>query len=156
MFFQWATSQKNSICMSKGLTATATVRIKAPIETVWDALINPDLLKKYMFGAEVISEFVEGSPIIWKGVMNGKSYEDKGVIIKRDYLKTLQFTHFSPLTGIPDVEENYHTLTYVLSSDGDSTIVTLSQDNNADEKAKNHARKNWQRLLESLRKMLEK
>lgn len=142
--------------MNKGLTATASVRIKAPIEKVWDALIDPELVRRYMFGTEVISEFREGTPIIWKGVWNGKPYEDKGIVIKKDVLKTLQFTHFSPLTGIPDVEENYHTLTYKLIDEGEFTIVILSQDNNADEKARDHTRKNWHRLLESLKKMLEK
>ena len=142
--------------MKKGLTATASIRIKAPIERVWDALINPELIRRYMFGTEVISEFKEGTPIIWKGVWNGKPYEDKGTILKKDLLKTLEFTHFSPLTGIPDVEENYHTLTYKLTDEGDYTVVSLSQDNNADDKARIHAQKNWHRMLESLKKTLEK
>jgi uncharacterized protein YndB with AHSA1/START domain len=142
--------------MSKGLIAKASVRIKAPIEKVWDALVNPELIRKYMFGSEVISEFREGSQIIWKGVWNGKPYEDKGVILKVEQLKALQLTHFSPLTGVPDTDENYHTLTYMLSVEGSYTIVTLSQDNNEDERARDHSQKNWHRLLESLKKMLEK
>lgn len=142
--------------MSKGLIATANIRIKAPIEKVWEALTVPELISKYMFGAEVISRFDEGSPILWRGVWNGKPYEDRGTILKKDHLKTLQLTHFSPMTGMLDTEENYHTLTYKLKSEGNYTFVEFSQDNNSDEKSRIHSQKNWYRMLESMKKMLEK
>lgn len=141
--------------MSKGLVATAAVQITAPIDKVWNALTDPELIKQYMFGTEVVSEFKEGSPIIWRGVWEGKPYEDKGVIMKKEVMKTLQFTHFSPLTGIPDVKENYHTVTYKLAYEGDRTLVTLSQDNNPDEKSMKHSAQNWDRMLKDLKKVME-
>ena len=63
--------------MEKGLVAKASVKIKAPVNRVWNALINPALIKQYMFGTEVLSDWKNGSTIIWKGVWKEKAYEDK-------------------------------------------------------------------------------
>ncbi len=61
-----------------------------------------------MFGTDVVSDWKQGSTIVWKGEYKGKKYEDKGVIFKLEQNQTLQYSHFSPLSGKPDVPENYH------------------------------------------------
>jgi uncharacterized protein YndB with AHSA1/START domain len=142
--------------MSKGLVATAAIDIQAPVTKVWDALITPETIRRYMFGTEVVSNWNEGSSITWKGVWKDKAYEDKGTILKIEPAKLLQYTHFSPLSGDKDIPENYHTLTYRLSDEGGHTHVSLSQDNNADQKAKEHSLKMWEALLVELKKVLEK
>ena len=116
--------------MDKQLVARTSVTINAPREQVWDALVTPEAMKQYMFGTTVVSDWREGSPIVWKGVWQGTSYEDKGVILKLHPQQTLQYSHFSPLSGVPDQPENYHTVTVELSDTGDQTEVTLAQDNN--------------------------
>jgi hypothetical protein len=30
-------------------------------------MTNPEIIKQYMFGTNVISDWKEGSPIVWKG-----------------------------------------------------------------------------------------
>lgn len=142
--------------MIRGLVAKASVKIKASNDKVWDALVNPEMIRQYMFGTEVVSDWKEGSPIIWKGIWNGKSYEDKGIILKYEMKKNLEFSHFSPLTGIPDIPENYHKVTYRLSDEGDYTLVSLFQNNNATEKDREHSQKNWETVLTGLKKVLEK
>lgn len=142
--------------MIKGLVAKASVKIKASNDKVWDALVNPEMIRQYMFGTEVVSDWKEGSPIIWKGIWDGKSYEDKGIILKYVTKKNLEFSHFSPLTGIPDIPENYHTVIYRLTDEGDYTLVALSQDNNATEKDREHSQKNWEMMLAGIKKLLEK
>jgi hypothetical protein len=49
--------------------------------------------------------------------------------------RRLRYTHFSPLSGEPDVPEHYHTVTVDLTEDEDGTLVALTQDNNASEDA---------------------
>jgi uncharacterized protein YndB with AHSA1/START domain len=109
-----------------------------------------------MFGTNVVSDWKEGSPIIWKGEWRGKKYEDKGVILKLKSRRLLQYSHFSPLSGLPDTQENYHTVTIELSSKGTQTRVSLSQDNNATEQEREHSEKNWKTMLTDLKKLLEK
>ena len=140
---------------NKGLIARASTTIKAPTARVWDALTNPEMIKRYMFGTKAVSEWKEGSPIVWKGTWEGKTYEDKGVILKMEPQRLLQYSHYSPLSGAPDVPENYHTLTYELSAKGDKTLVTLSQDNNPSEEERDHSQQMWESLLASLKKVIE-
>ncbi len=140
---------------SKGLIAKASTTIDAPVARVWDALTNPEEIKKFMFGTEAVSEWKKGSPIVWKGNWQGKPYEDKGVILDIEPQRRLQYTHFSPLSGAADVPENYHTLTYELSEKGDTTLVTLSQDNNSTEAEVDHSQKMWEGMLASLKKVVE-
>ena len=78
--------------MSKNLVAQATTSIGASKSKVWEALVTPDAIKQYMFGADVESDWSKGSKITWKGEMKGKKYEDKGVILKIDPKKTLQYS----------------------------------------------------------------
>ena len=142
--------------MDKKFVAKASVTVDAPIAEVWKALITPEAIKEYMFGTTVISKWNEASPIIWKGEWQGKSYEDRGVILQLKPGRTLQYTHFSPLAGLPDTPENYHTVTIDLSPVGKQTRVSLSQDNNPTDKAREHSEKNWGSMLAGLKQFLEK
>ncbi len=39
--------------------------------------------------------------------MRVKKYEDKGVILKMELGSMIRYSYFGPLTGQPDVPENY-------------------------------------------------
>ncbi len=108
-----------------------------------------------MFGTTVTSDWKEGSDISWKGEWKGQSYEDKGKILQLIPGKKLQYSHYSPLSGLEDKPGNYHTVTITLSEDSNKTYVVLEQDNNADEKSKEHSEQNWKMMFESLKKVLE-
>lgn len=141
--------------MNQGRVAKASITINAPVAKIWDALVNPEIIRQYMFGTNVVSHWREGDSVVWKGEWQGKSYEDKGKILKLDKEHILQYSHFSPFMGKSDVPENYHTVTIELSDNGAHTTVSLSQDNNATEEAREHSEKNWRMMLEDLQKMLE-
>jgi uncharacterized protein YndB with AHSA1/START domain len=141
--------------MNNKFTATATTTINAPASKVWDALTNPELIKQYLFGTEVTTNWKVGSPITYKGEWEGKAYEDKGKILKFDPEKSLVSTHWSPLSGVPDTPENYHTVTYQLSERDGKTKVTIMQDNNATEDEKAHSEQNWRTVLDGMKKLLE-
>jgi uncharacterized protein YndB with AHSA1/START domain len=141
--------------MENALVAEASAEIAAPISKVWSALVSPELIKRYMFGSTVISDWQPGSPIVWKGEWNGKAYEDKGVILRAEPECALSFTHFSPLSGLADAPENYHTVTIELSAGDDITRLHLSQDNNPTDEARAHSEKNWRMMLDGLKKVVE-
>jgi|SRR6185437_11466520 len=138
------------------LVAKAEADINVPAYKVWEALTNPEMIKKYMFGTTVVSDWKVGSKISWKGEWKGKPYEDKGVILQMKPDKLLQYSHYSPLSGLPDVPENYNTIvTIELTPKGNQTFVILLQDNNTTEEARDHSEKNWQMILDGLKKLLE-
>jgi uncharacterized glyoxalase superfamily protein PhnB/uncharacterized protein YndB with AHSA1/START domain len=142
--------------MNNKLIARASITIYAPAVRVWGALVNPEAIKQFMFGTHVATDWREGSPITWKGEWQGKQYEDKGVILRFEPPRVLQYSHFSPLSGLPDKPENYHTVTIEISSDGNQTRVSLYQDNNATEEERMHSEKMWGMMLTALKQLLEK
>ena len=137
------------------LVAKVSTTVNAPAAEVWKALITPEAIKHYMFGATVTSSFKVGSPITWRGEWKGRPFEDKGKILKVEPGHLLSYSHFSPLSGEPDAPENYHTVTIELSEQGGTTRVSLEQDNNGDEKAREHSEQNWRAVLEGLKKEVE-
>ncbi len=141
--------------MNKNLIAKASISINAPSVQVWKALVDPKAIQQYMFGTNVVSDWREGGPIVWKGEWRGKPYEDKGVILQFKPGRTLQYSHFSPLSGVPDKPENYHTVTVELSGNGNQTHVSLSQDKNASEEERAESEKNWGMMLAGLKKFVE-
>jgi uncharacterized protein YndB with AHSA1/START domain len=141
--------------METNRIARATVRINAPSDRVWNALVDPAAIKQYMFGAQVESDWQEGSLITWRGEWQGKPYEDKGVVLRVKPKRKIQYSHFSPSSGLPDKPENYHTVTIELASAGNHTDVLLAQDNNESEEARESSQRNWEQMLDSLKKYVE-
>ena len=141
--------------MNQNLIAQSSVVVDAPADSVWQALISPAAIRQYMFGATVESQWTAGSPITWKGEWDGKPYEDKGVIVHVEPGRRLEYTHFSPRSGLPDRPEHYHTVTMELSHEGRSTRVSLLQDHNASEAARLHSERNWEAMLKGLKQYVE-
>ena len=142
--------------VDNSLVAKASTKIKAPAAKVWRALVTPEEIERYMFGTTVVSDWKEGAPISWKGEWKGKRYEDKGTILRFEPERVLSYSHFSPLAGLPDRPENYHTVTIELAEQGAQTEVTLTQDNNPNEEARAHSEENWRNMLHGLKGLLEK
>ncbi|WP_067568156.1 SRPBCC domain-containing protein [Nocardia acidivorans] len=138
-----------------GYIATAETDISASPQQVWSTLTDPERIREFMFGAQVRTNWRVGGPIVWAGEYEGKTYEDKGEILAFEPGRLLKMTHFSPLTGQPDVPENYHTLTYELTGDDTTTHLTLSQDNNASEDEAEHSRGMWQTHVSGIKKAAE-
>lgn len=142
--------------MSNNLISKQSVIIKAPLSKVWDALINPEIIKQYLFGTTAVSEWKEGGSIIYKGVWQGKEYEDKGTILKIVNEKLFETTYWSSMSGTSDSPENYKKITYELNPEKNGIKLTITQDNNSSEEEKNHSEENWKMVLNTIKELLEK
>jgi uncharacterized protein YndB with AHSA1/START domain len=140
----------------KGLVARQSVFIRASAAKVWKALTDPDLIRQYLFGTEAISDWKAGSQIRYRGTWEGRTYEDKGVVLKAEPGKALESTYWSSMSGLPDIPENYKKVRYDLTPEQGGTRLTVTQDNNATEEEKDHSEQNWRMVLEGLKMMVEK
>ncbi|MEP7143929.1 MAG: SRPBCC family protein [Ferruginibacter sp.] len=141
--------------MKKTLIAKTSISVDATPAQVWKALTTPQLVKKYLMGTDVSTDWKEGSPVTYSGEFEGKKYQDKGIIKKVVPGKILQSTYWSSMAGKPDKPENYNLVTYKLSKRNGKTIISLSQDNNATEKEKEHSTQNWKMVLKKLKEVVE-
>lgn len=141
--------------MKENMTAKTQITVHAPAAKVWAALTTPELIKQYMMGADVHTDWKVGSPLTYTGEYQGKKFEEKGVIKQIEPEKILQATHFSSMSGKDDVPENYAMVTWELEPDGDNTVLSVSQDHLESEKGVAGAKQNWQGVLKSLKKITE-
>lgn len=104
--------------MTQTYEASTDVEIEAAPEAVWQALTDPALIAPYMHGTAVNTDWVEDSPIIWRGEWEGG------------------FSHWSPLTGKPDEPAEYHHVRYDIEQLGEGrTRLTLTRGNSRRRKA---------------------
>ena len=143
--------------MKGSFTAEKRITINGSVDAVWDALTKPELVKQYLHGTNMKTDWKVGSPITWSGEWKGKPYEDKGTVLEVKPKTLLKNTHWSPMGGSEDKPENYHTVTYILAEQNGKTLLTLKQDNNAtQEEADKMAENNWGPVLEGLKAVVEK
>jgi len=141
--------------MNHQLEVRKTIEITASLMEVWHALTDRETVKKYFFGTEVISDWEEGSPLVFKGEWEGKSYEDKGTILEAIPGEMLKYDYWSGFSGLEDKPDNYSVVTYTLEQSVDGTIVELRQKGFAGEEALAHAEGGWAMVLDNLKKLLE-
>jgi uncharacterized protein YndB with AHSA1/START domain len=142
--------------MTNKLVAKKSVTIKASKAKVWDAITNPAVIKQYFFGTEAVSDFKKGSPIIYRGVWEGKSYEDKGTILEVEKEKLLKHNYWSSFSGTEDIPANYANITYQLSGSDGAVTLSVVQDNVASEEVRDHSEKNWEMVFNGMKELLEK
>ncbi|QIG40075.1 SRPBCC domain-containing protein [Microbacterium sp. 4R-513] len=133
--------------------ARADIDVEASPEKVWDIITTH--ASDVNFGAAVESDWTPGSPIVWRGEWNGKSFEDRGEIIEVERPRRLVLTHYSPMSGAEDTPENRHRLTYELSERDSGTHIEFTQDGNASESARAESEKNWRQHLAAVKEQAE-
>lgn len=148
--------------MSAPLIVKNSIIINAPAAKVWDALVNPEQTKKYMFGCETVSDWKPGSELLWKGKYEGQDMVFvKGKIVEIIPEKFLSYTTIDPNSGIADVPGNYLTVTYALEEENGHTILTATQgDYSTVGEGEKRFRETldgggWQPILAEIKKILE-
>ncbi|CAN5275346.1 SRPBCC family protein [soil metagenome] len=141
--------------MKKNLTAETTISVHASKAKVWDALTKPELVKQYMMGANLTTDWKVGSPITYTGEYQGKPFEEKWQVKKFEPEQMLQTTHFSTSSGKEDKPENYALVTYSLEEKDGETRLTVAQDHLEDDEGVEGSKKNWSMVLQGLKKTVE-
>jgi uncharacterized protein YndB with AHSA1/START domain len=141
--------------MKNQLKAEVRVNIHGLISNVWEALTNPELIKRYFFDTNTVTDWKVGSPIRFTGEWEGKSYEDKGTILDMQMHKLIRYSYWSSMSGIEDKPENYVIITYKIEGRDDDVHLIVLQENIPDKKAKEHAIENWNKVLNGLKEVVE-
>ena len=111
------------------LVVKSIISINAPALKVWDALVNPEQTKKYMFGCETVSDWQAGSPLLWKGSYEGKEMIFvKGIVVEIQPPTFLKYTVIDPHATMEDISKNYLNVTYQLEEQEGKTTLTVLQD----------------------------
>lgn len=139
------------------------VETTAPVDKVWDALVNPEKTKIYMYGCETVSDWNQGSALLWRGSWEGKEMVFvKGSILEIQPPHKLKYTVLDPNGTIADIPENYLQVSYSLEENSGITRLTVIQDGfeNAAEGEKRYKEVynnglGWDPILQEIKKLVE-
>ena len=153
----------NTSIMKQPLIVKNTITINAPASKVWDALVNPEQTKKYMFGCETVSDWKPGSSLLWRGSYEGKEMVFvKGDIVNIQPGRFLAYTTIDPNNpAIADSSENYLTVTYDLAENNGQTTLTVTQGDytkvaEGDKRYQEaESAGGWQPILEQIKTLVE-
>ncbi len=112
--------------MKKPIYYTGYVNISASKEKVWDALTNPSMTPLYMYNCEPITDWQVGSPLVWRGKLDGTDYVI-GKVLRFEPGKILSFTAFNPMGTYPDVPENHLVTSYMIKPAKEGVELVISQ-----------------------------
>ncbi|HMQ46811.1 MAG TPA: SRPBCC family protein [Saprospiraceae bacterium] len=122
--------------------------------TLWVWLTEPERIRQYFFGTNLVTSWQPGTTIFWRGEWEGKAYEDKGTVLKFEPEKMLEYDYFSSWSEAEDIPENYQIIRYELEAQGDHTLLTITQSNIPTEEQKDHSVQNWKGLMEEMNRLL--
>ena len=110
-------------------TNISTIKISAPIEKVWAALTDPELIKKWQYGSVVSTDWKPGSQIRFRTEWEGQVFEQWGTVKEIVPFKLIKYSLFAPRPGMEDKPENYFMMSYILTgSDGAVELEIVQQD----------------------------
>lgn len=130
-----------------------TTTIDAPLEKVWDALTNPEIVKQYFFGTELLTDWTVGNAIIFQGEWEGQPYQDRGIVLEYMHNQKLAYSYLSNWSGLEDLPEHYLWVCYEVKQSNEGTEVTISQSNYDEERAK-HSNENWAGIIGEMKKII--
>lgn len=93
--------------------------------------------------------------MVFRNHNEGKTFEDKGTILRSHPGACLEYSYWSPWSGMEDKPENYSNVKYELKEKGSGTVLSLRQVGFANEKAHAHAEGGWDMVFKGLKDLVE-
>ena len=143
--------------MRDDLVVSKSIMINTEPSKVWKALTTPDIIKEYLFGTETLTDWKNGSEIIFQGEYNGAKYRDHGMILNNIPNQLLSYSYWSGFSGLEDKPENYSTVTYALKKKEDNmTELTWTQKGFTNEDNQKHSESGMDAFLSQIKEIVEK
>jgi uncharacterized protein YndB with AHSA1/START domain len=143
--------------MADTFVGHASVTINAPRAKVWDALVNPDTIMQYMPVTSVVSEWKEGSPIVWTSEFQDKPFKVEGTVLRFQPDRLLEYDHSLPIfrpSGVAHSRE-HRRVTIELRDDGERTHLSVTEQGNKTERELQHSEGSWRMALNGIKALLE-
>lgn len=141
--------------MNHNLTLSLTKTIPSSLERIWEILTTPKYIKEYLYNTDAISDWKEGSSLIFKGVWEGTPYEEKGKILTFQPPHTFRYSYFSDFFGLPDQQENYSIIENKLTYADGLVTIHLTQTGFTSVERRDHSIESWKQCLDIIEKMVK-
>lgn len=135
-------------------SSQASFDLVATVDQVWDAITKPEIVKQYFFGTNMVTNWIVGQPIFFRGEWQGKAYEDKGTVLAFEPKTRLSYSYWSGMGGTDDTPENYQTITLSLEPHEHMVRLTIEQANVPTQESADHSMENWKMVFNGLQALL--
>ena len=126
--------------------------IRTTPEQLWEALIEPEFHQQYFLGAQMQSDWKQGSA--WKMVYADGRVTDSGEILEIDPSRRLVIKWRNEF--MPEVKaDGYTTCTFVIKQEGDMMKLAVTHAADGPHKLLEHVGNGWPLVLSSLKSLLE-
>lgn len=132
-----------------------SIDINATAPEVWDVLINPEKIVQYFFGAETITNWEVGSPVLFKHEYEGQKFINRGIVLAYQPNEILSYTYWTAFSNTEDRPENYTIIAFRLSAVEDKTVLTLTQTNFKDTAWYRGLQTGWDMVLDKIKEIAE-
>lgn len=113
-------------------TIKSSIIIKTTKSNVWRAITDPDLVKQWQYGSQLLTDWKVGSEIVFRTEWEGQVFEQHGKILEIRENEYVSYNLFAPRPGLEDKPENYFIMKYILKAHGDGTELEIIQEDNRD------------------------
>ena len=143
--------------MAEAFVARVSLTMNASRARVWDALVDPEKIKQYILASEVVSEWREGSPIVWKSEFHGKPFVIRGTVLRVESERLLEFEQSRPIFRASQAvrTSDYHRVTIELSDEGAGTHLSLTERGSTTQRELAHSEGGWKLALGNMKALLE-
>ncbi len=106
------------------------IKINAPIQKVWKTITEPEMVKLWQYGSDLITTLKVGSEIRFVTKWEEKIFEQWGKILEVRENELLKYSLFAPRPDLEDKPENYFVMSYVLTEENGNTKLEIIQEDN--------------------------
>ncbi|PJJ09217.1 activator of Hsp90 ATPase-like protein [Flavobacterium sp. 1] len=112
------------------ITSKSTILINATKQKVWDALTKPELVKKWQYGSDLLTDWKVGSEIRFRVEWDNKVFEQWGKILEVIPNELIKYSLFFPRPDLEDKEENYFIMSYFISESENAVQLEIIKEDN--------------------------
>lgn len=141
--------------MNKNLFVSKTIQIDSPREVVWCVLTQPRYVKQYLYGADLLTDWQVGSPVLFRGEFEGHAWQDKGTVLTWEPPGRLEYSYYSGTCGLDDRPEHYAMVTYELNDAAGSSLLRVRQQGYPSEESRNSSDAGWDGVLGQIKALAE-
>ena len=137
-------------------TNISSITINAPVQKVWETLTQPELVKLWQYGSDLMTDWKVGSDIKFRAEWEGKIFEQWGKVLEIKTNELIKYSLFAPRPGLEDKPENYFIMSYSLSSENGTTKLQIIQDDNRPNAVQEEPQGEENPVLKSLKMIAER
>lgn len=137
---------------------TSEVLIAASRSEVWRWLVEPERVRLWQYGCELITGWQHGGEIRFRNEWDGQIFEQWGTVLEVNEPQKIRYSLFFPRSWLEDRPENYFVVTYFLEDASQGTKLSVFQEYNREEvpvSDANIAEENGPNVLEVMKDLIE-